>query len=603
MHPTVRRLSALGTAGALAVGLAACGGGDNNGRRASAGALSVAAANKVSGPALVKDGTYYNGIPDPAAKKGGALKVISTEGFQHLDPGTAYFQGDYNITSVVHRQLYTYDPADSSKVIPDIASGDPVVSADGKTVTVKIRPNIKYAPAVGGTVKADDVKYAIERGKAASVANGYITSYFGDVVGMEKATGGKVAGIETPDDQTIVFKLDKPSGATLAKALVLPLSSPIPRAYAESKDKKTPNPFDQDPTKQAFTGPYMIKSYEAGRELKLVRNPNWGGKAAGDPRPAYVDTIDVAIGGDSSVNARQVQNTKNTISIDPAPKDAVARYKTQSPKQITFSALGNRYIALNTKKKPFSDLNVRKAAAAVLDRQSMRKQRGGDLVGEIATHFLFPGSPGFDEAGGEAGTGADFLKSASGDLELAKSYLKKAGFKDGMYTGPAVTFVGDTESPGRETTQVAKNSLAKIGIKVNVKSVQHTAMYQKFCQVVKSMQTIDGCPNFGWLPDFVDAGPMLSPVFTQKGIQPTNMNNPSLFADPKIDAEVDKGLRTADEAQRNQILGQADKDITDQVPAIPWLWDTQANIQGPNVHGVIASWNSVWDLAYTSLGS
>jgi peptide/nickel transport system substrate-binding protein len=600
MHPTVRRLSALGTAGALAVGLAACGG-DNNGRRAAAGPESVATANKISGPAGVKEGKYYNGVPDPSAKKGGVLKATSTEGFKDLDPGRAYFQGDYVVTSIVHRQLYTYDPADSSKVLPDIASSQPEISPDGKTVTVKIRPNVMFGPPVDRAVTSDDVKYAFERGMAESVVSGYEKSYLGDVIGMDKANGGDIPGIETPDRTTIVFKLDQPSGATLAKSLVLPLSSPVPRSYAEAKDKKSPNPFNQDPTLQAATGPYMVKSYEAGRELKLVRNPAWNGKASGDPRPAYLNEIDVAIGGDASVNARQIQNTKHALSLDPAPKDAVARYTKGTPQQITFSPLGNRYVALNTKKKPFSDLNVRKAAAAILDRDAMRKQRGGPLVGEIPTHFLFPGSPGFEEAGGEAGTGADFLKSANGDIELAKSYLRKAGYKDGKYTGPALTFVGDTESPARETTQVVKNSLAKIGLNVNVKSVQHTAMYSQFCQVVKAMQTVDGCPNFGWLPDFVDAGPMLSPVFTKRGIQPTNMNNPSLFADPTIDAAVDRGLRTADEKERNTILGQADKDITDQVPAIPWLWDTQANVQGKGVHGVIAGWNSVWDLAYTSV--
>lgn len=603
MEWTVRRLVAIGAAGSLALGITACGSDDSgsNGSSGSGGGVSIETANKISGPAQVESGKFYKAVPAADQQKGGTLKASSAEGFQHLDPGTAYFQGDYIITSIVHRQLYTYDPADSSKVLPDLATGPAEVAPDGKTVTVKIRDNVKFGPPVNRTVTSDDVKYGIERGLAASVANGYFASYFGDIIGADKAKGGKISGIETPDKTTIVFKLKAPSGATLSKALVLPLSSPFPREYAEPKDKKTPNPFDQDPTQQAATGPYMIKSYSAGRSLTLVRNPAWNGKESGDPRPAYVDQIDIAIGGDSSVNAREIQNTKGTISLDPAPSDGVARYVKQAPQQITFSALGNRYIALNTKKKPFDDLNVRKAAAAILDRSAMRKQRGGPLVGEIATHFLFPGSPGFDQAGGENGTGADFLATANGDLELAKSYLKKAGFKDGMYKGPKVVFVGDTESPGRETTQVAKNSLAKIGIQVEVKSVKHITMYQKFCQVVKAMESVDGCPNFGWLPDFVDAYPMLAPVLTDKGIQPINMNNPSLFSDPKINAEVEKGGRTADEAERNQILGQADKDITAQVPAIPWLWDTQSSIQGPGVHGVIATWNSIWDLAYTSL--
>lgn len=602
------RAVAFVAAAGLASGLAACGGSTGDDSTAGGGANSIAAANKVSGPAQVKAGKYYDGVPVKAEqKKGGTLKAFSTEGFKDLDPGIAYFQGDYIATSIVHRQLYTYDPADSSKVLPDIATGQPVVSADGKTVTVKIRPDVMIGDPVDRPAVADDVKYAIERTLRPSIANGYVKSYFGDLKGYaaaEKAAdGSKIPGIETPDKTTIVFKLDKPSGATLAKALVLPIASPVARSYATSKDKQNPNPFNQDPTLQAPTGPYDIQEYKAGRSLTFVRNTKWNGPATGDPRPAYLDRIDVAIGGDSSVNARQIQSTQNAISLDPAPSSAVKSYAQGTPKQITFSALGNRYVALNTTKKPFDDVNVRKAAAAILNRSAMRLQRGGPLVGEIATHFLFPDSPGFEESGGEKGTGADFLSHPSGDLATAQKYLKLAGFKDGRYKGPALTFVGDTESPGKETTQVVKNSLAKIGMNVNVRSVQHTTMYSKFCQVVKAMQTIDGCPNFGWLPDFVDAGPMLSPTFSGDTIQPTNMNNPSLFDDKAINAQITKGLRTIDEKERNRILGAADKAITDKVPAIPWIWDTQSNIQGKGTHGVIATWNSIWDLAYTSVNA
>ena len=62
-----------------------------------------------------------------------------------------------------------------------------------------------------------------------------------------------------------------------------------------------------------------------------------------------------------------------------------------------------RYIALNNTIKPFDDVNVRKALAAAFDRDALRKAFGGPLVGEIPTHWIPPGQPGFDEAGGDAG--------------------------------------------------------------------------------------------------------------------------------------------------------------------------------------------------------
>ena len=73
-----------------------------------------------------------------------------------------------------------------------------------------------------------DVKYAIERGFFNTVQNGYAGAYFGDLVGAKPGVkpGTKIAGITTPDDQTIVFKLKRGTGGVLAGALALSLSAP-----------------------------------------------------------------------------------------------------------------------------------------------------------------------------------------------------------------------------------------------------------------------------------------------------------------------------------------------------------------------------------------
>ena len=41
--------------------------------------------------------------------------------------------------------------------------------------------------------------------------------------------------------------------------------------------------------------------------------------------------------------------------------------------------------------------------------------------------------------------------------------------------------------------------------------------------------------------------------------------------------------------------------IMEQAPAIPWIWDNQANIQSADVAGVINMFNANWDLSFTSL--
>ena len=69
------------------------------------------------------------------------------------------------------------------------------------------------------------------------------------------------------------------------------------------------------------------------------------------------------------------------------------------------------------------------------DREAMRLVRGGELIGDIPTHMIPPGLPGFEEAGGSDGFGLDFMSKPGGDPALAAEYFRKAGFASGRYEG------------------------------------------------------------------------------------------------------------------------------------------------------------------------
>jgi peptide/nickel transport system substrate-binding protein len=48
---------------------------------------------------------------------------------------------------------------------------------------------------------------------------------------------------------------------------------------------------------------------------------------------------------------------------------------------------------------------------------------GGPLAGQIGTHFIYPGNPGYDEAGGDAGPAFDYNAHPAGDPALAAKLL------------------------------------------------------------------------------------------------------------------------------------------------------------------------------------
>ncbi|MCW2967427.1 MAG: extracellular solute-binding protein family 5 [Solirubrobacteraceae bacterium] len=584
MRPS-KLMSAALAAAVSALVLAACGGTSSNNNSSAGGGAPA----NVSGLADV--GT------SSSQQKGGTLQVVSAEGWEHLDPGQSYFQIDYLVVYATQRPLYSFTPESPHQAVPDLAAAAPEISKDGKTVTVKIKPNIKWSPPLNRTVTSDDVKYAFERDFNPNVPNGYAGSYY-PIVGADKSKGGPISGIETPDKTTIVFHLTSNFGATFAQALSLPGSAAVPRSLVAPMDKKNPTPYDSDPTKQAFDGPYMIKSYSSGRSLTLVRNPNWDPKS--DFRPAYADQIDWKAGGDANVLARQTLASSNLLMADGPPAPVLKTAYQTKKSQLSISTLGDYYASLNTSVPPFNNVNLRKAAIAAANRQAYLQVRGGKLVGTVATHFLGPEVPGYQEAGGANGFGVDYLKSPTGDMNVAKKYMKLAGYPSGKYTGSAtVTIVGSNSDPGPKEMAIVQSGMQALGFKTVLKPVPQQTMYSKFCGYVKAHITV--CPTAGWIEDFPDPYAYLYVPFSGKAIVPVNNVNWAVLNDPKINAAMDAAAQVTDPAARNKAWANVDKLITLAAPAIPEIWASNALVKGSQVHGVLDSWNDDWNLSFSSV--
>jgi peptide/nickel transport system substrate-binding protein len=303
------------------------------------------------------------------------------------------------------------------------------------------------------------------------------------------------------------------------------------------------------------------------------------------------------------VASRKTLEGQNYIGFDAAvPPPAILKSALSSKKdQVTINPSGgNRYIGLNTKVKPLDDVNVRRAISAVIDRNALRQTRGGPSVGTVATHFLPPGVAGFDDAGGTTGPGFDFTSNSASNLSLAQSYMKKAGFKSGKYSGPALLTVADNVSPAKETAEAFQSQIAKLGFKLNLKEVPHATMLQKYCEVPKAAVAI--CPNFGWGADFFSAQSFIDPLFNGANIVPTGNVNTAQVDDSALNANIGKAKQITDPAASGKAWADLDKEVTDQSYFITWLWDNDIILTSTNVKAVPSKFNSgAADLASTSL--
>jgi peptide/nickel transport system substrate-binding protein len=586
---------------AVACALTACGSGSSSGgKRSEDGQGKQAQQSQQSQQAI--DADNGNG-----GTRGGTLQIVSQQDVNSLDPGSAYSGVDLSFLTVTQRTLYAYEPNKPSVAVPDLAAGPPQIGDGGRTMTVKIRPGVHYAPPVNREVRSGDIKYAIERGFNPHVANVYAGTYYGSIVGADKARGGPISGITTPDAHTIRFRFTTPVASLVQQAMILPLDAPVPPEYAKPFDAKAPSTYGAH---QVATGPYMLAAdakgkvlgtgYQPGKQLRLVRNPNW--KADTDFRPAYVDGVDWSIGANPTVGARQVLQGSHMYFLDapsgPTVKLAYQKYRNQ----IYFSpGAGSRYVALNTSKAPFDNADLRRAVAAALDRDQMRLVRGGAFVGDIATHFLYPGVNGFEDAGGKAGFGFDFLAHPAGDMALAQKYLRAAGYPSGRYTGNATLLVaGATGSPDDLDAQIVERALQSLGFRTKLRLLDQSAMFETYCATPRS--GYDVCTNLGWVRDFADPQTVLDVAFNGNAISPQGNSNWPQLNDPKINDAMAKAELTVGETQRARAWAAIDRMITGTAAAIPWLWDNQPVIFSRDTQCVNAQWNQGYcDFAFSSL--
>ncbi len=120
------------------------------------------------------------------------------------------------------------------------------------------------------------------------------------------------------------------------------------------------------------TGQFAGIGYQTGKSATLVRNPKWNPKT--DFRPAYLNQININIGGDATVIGQQVLKGSDAVQLDtPAQLDVKLAYQSY-PSQITFTpGSGDHYVALDNAHGVFKNVNLRRAVwAALTARRSSR---------------------------------------------------------------------------------------------------------------------------------------------------------------------------------------------------------------------------------------
>jgi peptide/nickel transport system substrate-binding protein len=529
------------------------------------------------------------------------LTVLAEADVDSLDPGVTNYQFGLMVVSAMQQTLFAYKPG-LREPVPQLAAQPADVSADGRTVEVTIRPGVRFAPPVNRVVTAADVKYAFERAFLPSVANGYARTYFGTLLGLQaylRGTNHGITGIVVRDSRRLAFRFSSPVGGVAASAMSLPITAPVPPEYARAMDRKKRSTYGLHP---ASTGPFMLSfgrgdpgpgGYAPDHHIELVRNPNW------QPTPAFgppaLARISIREGFAPSIASRRILSGRGEVNGDfQAPPDVIAAH-WRDPRLVTHASGGVAYVALNTRVPPFNNVEVRRAVAAVLNRTAMRAALGGRASGQIASHFIPPGVPGFQRAGGAAGPRYDFDSRPAGDPAVAARYMRLAGYSSGRYEGDADIIVAANSDPAAaRVAQIVEAGLERLGIPATLRLLPEDSL-GKLCGSVPT--EVGACANAGWLKEFNDPQTMLDAPFSGAAITHVGNPNLSLLNDPRLNAEIARAESLIDQTAREAAWAALDREISAQAPAVPWLWPSAINLRSADVSARVNPETGRWDLA------
>ncbi|MCH0571388.1 ABC transporter substrate-binding protein [Streptomyces sp. MUM 136J] len=541
-------LAALAAIGTVSLVLSGCSKADDNKDNNSGKSAGANAATK--------------GVVNASTQKGGTVTYEYSDVPDSFDPGNTYYGYMFNLSRLYARPLMTFKPGPGQKgneLVPDLAASAGVPSDGGKTWTYKLRAGLKYED--GTAITSKDVKYAVERSNFARDVLSLGPNYFQQFLdGGDKYKGpykdksdAGLSSIETPDDTTIVFHLNR-AFQEFDYLVASPQTAPVPKA----KDTGV------DYVKHIVSsGSYKFQSYEEGKQVVLVRNDNWDAKT--DPlRKQYPDKIVVKL----KVNPETIDQdvmAGEAIDLGGTGVQAATQAKVvndASLKANTDNTYGGRlvYMAINTKLAPFDNVACRKAVEFAIDKVSVQTAEGGPVRGDVATTVLPPDIPGYQKSDLYASDGN------KGDVAKAKEQLKACG-KTSINTNLSAR--SDRPQEIDAATAII-SSLKKVGINATLKQYPSGKYFTDSVGVPKfdAQQNI-GLMMMQWGADWPSGYGFLQQILHGDAIGESGNTNLSQLDNAEINTNLEKAIATQDQGQREALYAQIDQKTMDEAALVP----------------------------------
>ncbi len=411
---------------------------------------------------------------------------------------------------------------------PDVATK--WETPDDKTIVFHLNPNAKFHN--GLPVKASDVRWTYESMMVPSFTTSKRSGY------------ATVDHIETPDEQTVIFKL-KEANAGIFDNLSLGI---VPKGADTNVYR----------TKPIGCGPYKVVEYRPDERLELEAFDQWHG---GAPKIKHVT---VRIIPDATTRILEMRRGTVNFEVNAIPFENVAEFE-KSPDFTVVKSPGSvyQYLAFNMHDPALAKPLVRQAIAYAIDRDR--------IIRDIQRGYAQPTESMLAEGHWAR---ASNLPTHPYDPVKAKQLLAQAGYPNGL----SLVFKTSTDAEANSRAQVMQAMMKQAGFNVTIQSNEMSTFFADIGKGNFQMYSLtrNGISD----PDFYYV------IFYSKN-EPPNGQNRGYYANPRIDQLLIDGHSTFDRAKRKPIYEEVQKIVATDLPYLSLYMQSNVAIMRKGIEGYV----------------
>ena len=482
-----------------------------------------------------------------APVRGGTVVAAIVSDPGHLNPAITTSGATHAASELLYNGLLGRD--ERGEPVPELAESWQIEQG-GTVYRFRLRDGVRWHD--GAPFTAADVKFTFEE---------VLVKYHART---RASMGAVLAGIEAPDDRTVVFRFKQPYAPLLYQldATEAPI---VARHVYQGTDPQT-NPANSNPI---GTGPFKLVSYTKGTEIRLVRNPTYF--KAGLP---HLDGLVMRIIPDLAVQVLALENGEVDFLWElPGPQQARLkgdpRFRTARTGYHPGGSNCIMTMSFNLERPILKELRVRQAVAHALDRQAFLTQiLFGD--GKVAAAPISSEIPWAHAAG---------LALPRPDRAEAEKLLDGAGWKkegEGPRTARGVPGVADGTRLSIEFLhfptftkygELVRQQLGAVGIGVVLKPLEPAV----FAPTVFKDRNFDS--NVISYCNGPDPEIGVRRMYHSSQIGPAPFTNAAAYRNARVDALFDEASRTVERDKRTRLYRQIQELVVQELPYF-WLVET-----------------------------